>query len=62
VKAHLDVLRNNVGLNPCNPMSSSKYKLMQHVYINININIEQQKESKKANEGEKKRERGRKRM
>jgi hypothetical protein len=31
VKAHLDVLRNNAGLNPCNPMSSSMYKLMQHI-------------------------------
>lgn len=31
MKAHLDVLRNNAGLNPCNPMSSSKYKLMQHI-------------------------------
>jgi len=59
VKAHLDVLRNNAGLNPCNPMSSSKYKLMQHISTST-LTSSRERERNKANEIE--RERGRKRM
>jgi hypothetical protein len=49
VKAHLDVLRNNTGLNPCNPMSSSKYKVIQqHISISTSISSYSFRESKRG--------------